>query len=107
MPDYIDLLVTDDDLTLDGGGEPQLIFDRDCILQDTKHLIRDSGLLSRVIGQRDRNVVAGLMQQLELMIEEDVRLVPGTVEITRQDTGLFFCTATTVDYGPIKVEVVV
>jgi hypothetical protein len=45
-----------------------------------------------------------LMQQLELMIEDDERLVPGTVEITRTDTETFFITATTEQFGVIQFE---
>ncbi|MGZ4994173.1 MAG: DUF2590 family protein, partial [Methylobacter sp.] len=82
--DYIDLRITDNDLTLSAGNEPTLLGDRDSIIQDTKHLIRDCGLLSACIGERDNNKIALLLQQLELKIEDDLRLVPGTINITRQ-----------------------
>ncbi|MGZ5620571.1 MAG: DUF2590 family protein, partial [Methylobacter sp.] len=94
--DYIDLRITDNDLTLSAGNEPTLLGDRDSIIQDTKHLIRDCGLLSACIGERDNNKIALLLQQLELKIEDDLRLVPGTINITRQGTELFFITADTV-----------
>lgn len=74
MADYVDLLITDDDLTLDIAGEPQLIYDRDCITQDIKHLIRDSGLMVEIVGQRSDIAVNERMQRLTLMIEEDTRL---------------------------------
>lgn len=105
MADYIDLRITDNDLTLDTGNEPTLLDDQDSIIQDTKHLIRDSGLLSAVIGERDNAKVLLLMQRLEIMIEDDVRLIPGTVRITRQDTELFFVTADTVKYNTINLQV--
>jgi len=104
MADYTDLLITNDDITLDGNGEPRLIFDRDCITQDIKHLVRDSGLLVLMIGQRDRALIADLQQQLELLIEQDERLIPGTITIERKDTGLFFITANTYLYGAISLE---
>jgi hypothetical protein len=104
MAEYIDLFITDNDLTLDAGNEPALIADRDSITQDIKHLIRDSSLLSACIGERDRANIAALMQQLELMIEDDERLIPGTVEITRTDTETFFITATTEQFGVIQFE---
>lgn len=101
---YIDLLFTDDDLTLDPAGEPQLIYDRDCITQDIKHLVRDSGLMVELIGQRDNVAVQANTQELVLMIEEDERLVPGTVNITRTDSQTFFITATSYDFGDISIE---
>jgi len=103
--DYIDLRITDNDLTPGPGNEPALLGDRDSIIQDTKHLIRDCGLLSACIGERDNAKVKLLMQQLELKIEDDLRLVPGTIKITRQDTELFFITADTVKFGPISLQV--
>lgn len=105
MPDYVDLLITDNDLTLDAGGEPQLIFDRECIVQDIKHCIRDSGLIVVIVGERDPVKVGANLQDLTLLIEDDLRLVPGTVEIVRQETELFFITATTEKYGTVNLEV--
>ncbi len=103
--DYVDILITDNDLTLDVGGEPQLIYDADCITQDIKHLIRDSGLMVEIIGQRNDVSVRANLQTLVLMIEEDDRLVPGTIAITRTDTETFFVTATTYKYGAINLQV--
>ncbi len=105
MPDYIDLLITDNDLTLDIAGQPVLTQDIDSITQDIKHLIRESGLLVQIIGQRDQAFVALNLQKLIILIEEDIRLVPGTVDITPQDTGLFFITANTVKYGTVNLTV--
>lgn len=105
MADYVDILITDDDLTLDVGGEPKLIYDADCITQDIKHLIRDSGLMVEIIGQRNEVDVRANLQTLMLMIEEDVRLVPGTVVITRTDTETFYITATTYKYGAVNLQV--
>lgn len=102
---YIDLRITDNDLTPGPGNEPALLGDRDSIIQDTKHLIRDCGLLSACIGERNSAKVALLMQRLALKIEDDLRLVPGTIKITRQDTELFFITADTVKFGSISFQV--
>lgn len=100
--DYIDLRITDNDLTLGAGKEPTLLNNQDSIIQDTKHLIRDCGLLSACIGERDPAKVELLMQKLELKIENDPRLVPGTIKITRQSAELFFVAADTVKYGEIS-----
>lgn len=104
MAIYIDLLMTNNDITLDANGEPQLITDRECIAQDIKHLVRDSGLLVQMIGQRNNAIIADLTQQLNLLIEQDTRLVPGTVEITRSTNELFFITANTYEFGLITLE---
>jgi len=103
--DYVDLYFDDDDLVLDVAGEPKLIYDLDCITQDIKHLIRDSGLMVEVIGQRDDIKVDANVQKLILMIEEDKRLIPGTVEIERTDVETFFVTADTYKYGATEIEV--
>ncbi len=105
MADYVDYLITDDDLTFDANGEPKLIYDADCIAQDIKHLIRESGLMVEIIGQRNSIDVKYNLQKLTLLIEDDTRLVPGTVEITQAETELFFITATTYKYGQINVGV--
>jgi hypothetical protein len=105
MADYVDLLVTNDDFTFDAAGEPMLVYDADCIAQDIKHLIRESGLMVEIIGQRDNIKVRSNLQKLTLLIEDDVRLVPGTVVITKIDIETFYITATTYKYGNINVEV--
>jgi hypothetical protein len=101
-PVYLDLLVVDDDLALDDGGEPQLITDRHCIEQDIKHLIRESGLVVLLIGERDAAKRAGAVQQLQLMIEDDERLVPGTIFIIEQALDRYFIVAETVAFGTIE-----
>ena len=51
-PKYRDLLITDDDITLDAGGYPVLVTERACIAQDIQHMIRESGLLVDLVGER-------------------------------------------------------
>lgn len=99
---YIDLAISDNDLTLDSGGEPLLIDDRDSIAQDIKHLIRESGLMVKIIGERDQVNVRASLMELELLIEDDDRLVPGTIAITNIDAELYFITAETLEFGPIE-----
>ena len=104
MAIYTDLQFENDDLVLDSLGEPILIEDAACITQDIKHLIRDSGLMVQMIGQRNSAVVNDLVLQLTLMIEEDERLIPGTVAIEQTETELFFISADTYEFGPIHLE---
>lgn len=99
---YVDLFITDNDLTLGSGGEPLLCDDRVSIAQDIKHLIRESGLMVTIIGQRSRDLIADAIQRLVILIEDDERLVPGTVAITETTFEQYFVTADTVEFGAIS-----
>lgn len=100
---YIDLLITNNDLTLDPSSQPVLVDDRASIAQDIAHMIRESGLLITLMAERDRFRQADCIQQLELLVETDERLVPGTVQITETDSGQYLVTATTVAFGTTEV----
>lgn len=107
MSDYIDLLIAHNDLTLDASQQPLLVEDRASIAQDIAHMIRDSGLLVRLVAERDRLKQRDCIQQMELLVEADVRLVPGTARILQPDPaqpGEYLITATTVKFGHIKVS---
>jgi Protein of unknown function (DUF2590) len=99
---YVDLFITDNDLTLDSGGEPLLCDDRVSIAQDIKHLIRESGLMVALIGERSRVLIDDALQRLVLLIEDDERLVPGTVEITEATVEEYFVAADTVEFGYLQ-----
>ena len=43
------------------------------------------------------------VQQLELLVEADVRLVPGTVRILEEEKGKYLVTAKTVEFGSVEV----
>ena len=103
MSEYIDLLIQDNDLVLDLSRQPQLIDDRASIAQDIAHMIRDSGLLVTLVAERDRLKQRDCIQQLELRVESDERLVPGTALITQLEPGQFLVTATTLKFGTIEV----
>lgn len=103
MSDYIDLLIQDNDLVLDLSRQPQLIDDRASIAQDIAHMIRDSGLLVTLVAERDRLKQRDCIQQLELLVEDDQRLVPGTAEIIQVEPGQYLVTATTLEFGKIEV----
>ncbi|WP_296231525.1 DUF2590 family protein [uncultured Pseudomonas sp.] len=100
---YIDLLIQDNDLVLDPSRQPVLVDDRVSIAQDIAHMIRDSGLLVTLVAERDRLRQRDCIQQLELLVEADERLVPGTARILEQDSGVYLVTARTVDFGLIEV----
>jgi hypothetical protein len=103
MSEYIDLLIQDNDLVLDLSRQPLLIDDRASIAQDIAHMIRDSGLLVTLVAERDRLRQRDCIQQLELLVEADERLVPGTALITQLAPGQYLVTATTLKFGTIEV----
>lgn len=104
MSDYIDLLIAGNDLVLDPSNQPLLVQGRASIAQDIAHMIRDSGLLVTLVAERDRLKQRDSIQQMELLVEADVRLVPGTARILQPEPGQYLVTATTVKFGHIKVS---
>ena len=94
---YIDLLISNDDLTPDAGGIPEKIADRASIAQDLVHMIRESGLLTEMLANRLN------MIKVTLAVDDDERIVPGTAEITETSLGTYLLTAETVDYGPLSL----
>ncbi|MFK3970204.1 DUF2590 family protein [Pseudomonas sp. NPDC087358] len=103
MSEYLDLLIVDNDLSLDPARQPLLVEDRACIAQDIAHMIRDSGLLVTLVAERNRLKQRDCIQQLELLVENDVRLVPGTASITEIGAGQYLVTAKTLEFGSIEV----
>jgi hypothetical protein len=104
MSEYIDLLIIDNDLALDLSQQPNLVDDRACIAQDIAHMIRDSGLLVTLVAERDRLRQRDCIQQMELLVENDERLVPGTAQISQLQPGQYLVTATTLKFGSIEVN---
>ena len=105
MNEYIDLLIVDNDLVLDPSRQPVLIDDRASIAQDIAHMIRDSGLLVTLVAERNSLKQRDCIQQLELLVEADERLVPGTALITQLEPGQYLVTAKTLMFGTIEVAV--
>ena len=101
MSQYVDILMNDDDITLDAAGGAIYVTGRASIAQDIKHLIRETGLLVEMIGERDDIALQLKIQQLIIAIEDEPRVVPGTVAITRTDTETLYLTADT-ELGPIE-----
>lgn len=98
---YLDLLITNEDLTLDGGNVPRICDNRISIAQDIKHAILESGLATSLIAERSRILRRDIILQIILLVEEDVRLIPGTIFITEESLGRLRLTAETYDFGKI------
>lgn len=104
-PLYIDLLITDGDFTLDSGNEPRRCNNRDSIAQDIIHSILESGITTRLIGERSPTMRGDVLTQLSLQVESDERLIPGTIVITEESITRLYVTAETYDFGSVNTEV--
>lgn len=102
---YIDLLIKNGDIRLNAGNEPVLCDNRISIAQDIIHSIIESGLANQLIGERSRAIRADIYIQITLLIETDMRIIPGTITITEQDGGYLFMTADTYEFGPVNLQV--
>lgn len=103
---YQDLLIVEGDVVLDAGRNPVLIQDIAVIAQDIKHAIIESNLAVELIAERSLSKKADIRTKLELLVEEDVRLVPGTVQLEEPKPGLIYIFASTIDFGGLELELV-
>ncbi|MFS1525824.1 DUF2590 family protein [Microbulbifer sp. 2304DJ12-6] len=99
---YQDLLIINNDIALDGVGVPLGINDRASIAQDIKHLIRESGLLVALVGERQRDTWAINLSRLENLVESDTRILPGSAVLTRLDKETILVRATTLEYQHLE-----
>ncbi|MBE2895566.1 DUF2590 family protein [Pasteurellaceae bacterium HPA106] len=102
---YFDILITDEDVTLDSGGVPQICNNRVSIAQDIKHAILESGLATQLIAQRSSVLRRDVYLQIIFLVEEDERLIPGTIFLTEESPERLLLTAETYDFGKISVYV--
>ncbi|EKA3120417.1 DUF2590 family protein [Vibrio parahaemolyticus] len=103
---YQDILIENGDVVLDAGRNPILIQDRAVIAQDIKHAIIESNFAVDLIAERSPSKKADIRTKLELLVEEDVRLVPGTVRLDEPTEGTIYVFADTMDFGELKLEIV-
>lgn len=99
---YIDLLITGRDFTLNSGNEPVLCDNRVSIAQDCVHAIIESGLATQLVGERSPTLRADLRNQIEMLVEDDDRIVPGTVRVNEESQVRLWVTADTYDFGRIS-----
>lgn len=102
-PKYIDILVIDGAWQLDAGGQPRMTQDRHSIGQDIKHRIMESGLARKLIGERSPTLRADVMTEIELLVENDERLIPGTIVISEEAPDRILVTARTYEFGELEV----
>lgn len=102
---YIDLYIQDNDFLLNSGNEPTLCNNTVSISQDIKHAIIESGLALQLIAERSPTLRADIFNQIILLVEHDVRIIPGTVSIKEEQQGRFLLLADTYDFGTIYTAV--
>lgn len=104
-PQYVDLLITNRDFTLNPGYEPEVCGDRQSIGQDIIHAIYESGLMTDLIAERSPTLRADIFTKLEMLIEDDDRIVPGTVDLQEESPQRLWITASTYEFGPVSARV--
>lgn len=103
---YIDLHIEHGDVVLDAGLNPSYLTDRAAIAQDIVHAILDTGLAHLLISDRGTGVTADTQIKLKLLVEDDVRIMPGTVRIEETASGQWWVFADTIEFGPISSPIV-
>ncbi len=93
----IDLNILDNDIALDGFAVPSQLTSTDVIAQDIKHRIVESGKLTELIGLRNKNIVSKILTEIELIVEQDQRVQPGTIKVVKTITGEISVTAKTIE----------
>lgn len=103
MNEWRDILITDRDITPDPAGIPEYVTQRPSITQDIVHMIMESGLLIELVGERSRAKWSGNMIRIEMLVEDDQRIIPGTVVINWNDPEQILLFAQSV-FGDVSVS---
>jgi len=98
---HIDLNIIDGDLNLDQLLAPAKLNVADVIAQDIKHRLLESGLLVRLVKLRNQNSIAMILTEIELIVEQDNRLVPGSINVFLTQQKTIAIEAATKDYGKL------
>lgn len=101
---YIDLLIEGRNFVLNSGNEPVLCNNKQSIGQDIVHSILESGLATELIAERSPTMRGDILTRLELLIESDERIEPGTVVITEESAKRLWITAGAWDFGSVSVR---
>ncbi|EEV5604862.1 DUF2590 family protein [Escherichia coli] len=83
---YVDLLITGRNFTLNSAREPVTCDNRASIAQDCQHAIIESGLATQLLAEKSPTLRADIIMQMILLLEDDERIIPGTVSITGEDS---------------------
>jgi hypothetical protein len=104
MSIYRDLHIKNGDVVLDAGNNPTYLTDRDVIAQDIVHAILDTGLANLLVSDRGTGVTQDTQTKIKLLVEDDVRIMPGTVQVTENEInkGQWWVFAQTIEFGEIS-----
>lgn len=98
----IDLNIVERDISLDSLFSPAQLSNADVIAQDVKHRIIESGLLASLVALRNYNAIAKILTEIELIVEQDERLIPGSIEVYYNTDKTISVLADTKDYGKLS-----
>tara|TARA_R110002124_G_scaffold80776_10_gene213569 strand:+ start:3095 stop:3430 length:336 start_codon:yes stop_codon:yes gene_type:complete len=104
MSIYRDLHILNGDVVLDAGSNPTYLTDRDVIAQDIVHAILDTGLANLLVSDRGTGVTQDTQTKIKLLVEDDVRIMPGTVKVQQSEInkGQWWVYAQTIQFGEIS-----
>lgn len=104
MAKYTDLHIKNGDVVLDAGNNPTYLTDRDVIAQDIVHAIIESGLAHLLISDRGTGVNGDTKTRIQLLVEDDLRIMPGTVTVEENanNKGEWWVRANTLEFGDLS-----
>jgi hypothetical protein len=107
MAKYTDLHIKNGDVMLDAGKNPTYLTDRDVIAQDIVHAIIEAGLANLLISDRGTGITADTKTRIKLLVEDDVRIMPGTVAVQENEhkKGQWWVKAQTINFGDFSSEI--
>lgn len=102
---FIDLHIQHGDVVLDAGLNPSYLTERAVIAQDIVHAILESGLANLLVSDRGTGVTADTQTQLTILVEDDLRIMPGTVRVEQVKPGQWWVFADTIEFGPLSASI--
>lgn len=104
MAKYTDLHIRNGDVVLDAGNNPTYLTDRDVIAQDIVHAIIETGLAHLLISDRGTGVNGDTKTRIQLLVEDDLRIMPGTVTVEENanNKGEWWVNAHTIEFGDLS-----
>ncbi|WP_417762173.1 DUF2590 family protein [Shewanella sp.] len=105
MSTYTDLWINNGDVVLDNGHNPQYLTDRAVIAQDIVHAIIETGLAVLLTADRGTGVNGDTQTRIKLLVEDDVRVMPGTVRVEQTANGTWWVYADTIEFGSVSAQI--
>lgn len=102
MANFVDLLIQDNDIVVIDSVE-LLTSDLASLRQDIRHMILDSYVLLHNIAERNSDVRSAAYNNLTLLMEQDPRVIPGTVVVQEQSVGHVIISADTIFNAPVEL----